>query len=284
MNFSQPQANFYSPQGQDALKALASTTHMGIGAHADDLEILAFPGIVNCFQDPKKRFSGVVVTDGAGAPRTGRFSSTPDAQLISIRQKEQRAAADLGKYASVIQLAHPSSAVRQSDRSKVVAELTQILDIARPDVLYLHNPADRHETHIAVLIACLEALRNLPASALPKEVYGCEVWGDLDWVPASHIVRLPCPEPQTLGTSLLRCFESQVEGGKRYDRAAVGRRHAQATFGNPTQPDSAEEVVLALDLRPLLQSKNSLTDFLAPTLDLFRAQTLARIEKLSSKK
>jgi LmbE family N-acetylglucosaminyl deacetylase len=284
MNFSQPQANFYAPQGQDPSNALVSTTHMGIGAHADDLEILAFPGIATCFQDPKKHFSGVVVTDGAGAPRTGRFSSTSDSELIPIRQKEQRVAADLGKYASVIQLSHPSSAVRQTDRSQVVAELTQILEIARPEVLYLHNPADRHETHIAVLLACLEALRKLPTSALPKEVYGCEVWGDLDWVPSSHIVRLPCPAPETLGTSLLRCFESQVEGGKRYDRAAVGRRHAQATFGNPTQPDFAEEVVLALDLRPLIQSKESLTDFLAPTLDLFRTQTLARIEKLSSKK
>lgn len=284
MNFSQPQANFYAPQAQDASKALASTTHMGIGAHADDLEILAFPGISACYGHAKNRFSGVVVTDGAGSPRTRPFASMSNAEMIPQRQKEQRQAADLGKYASVIQLAQPSSAVRQADRSQVVAELTQILEIARPEVLYLHNPADRHETHIAVLLACLEALRKLPASALPKEVYGCEVWGDLDWVPSAHVVRLPCPASETLGTSLLRCFESQVKGGKRYDRAAVGRRHAQATFGNPTQPDSAEEVVLALDLRPLLQGKDSLTEFLAPTLDLFRKQTLARLEALASKK
>jgi LmbE family N-acetylglucosaminyl deacetylase len=284
MNFSQTQSNFYAPQGQDPSNALASTTHMGIGAHADDLEILAFPGISACYGHAKNRFSGVVVTDGAGSPRTGPFASMSNAEMIPQRQKEQRQAADLGKYASVIQLAHPSSAVRQADRSQVVAELTQILEIARPEVLYLHNPADRHETHIAVLLACLEALRKLPPSALPKEVYGCEVWGDLDWVPSSHVVRLPCPASETLGTSLLRCFQSQVEGGKRYDRAAVGRRHAQATFGNPTQPDSAEEVVLALDLRPLLQGKDSLTEFLAPTLDLFRKQTLARLEALASKK
>ena len=284
MKFSQTQSNFYSPRGEDFPTALSSTTHLGIGAHADDLEILAFPGISACYGHAKNRFSGVVVTDGAGAPRTGAFAAMSNAEMIPQRQKEQRQAADLGKYASVIQLAHPSSAVRQADRSQVVAELTQILEIARPEVLYLHNPADRHETHIAVLLACLEALRNLPASALPKEVYGCEVWGDLDWVPSSHVVRLPCPASETLGTSLLRCFQSQVEGGKRYDRAAVGRRHAQATFGNPTQPDSAEEVVLALDLRPLLQGKDSLTEFLAPTLDLFRKQTLARLEALASKK
>jgi len=284
MKFSQTQSNFYSPRGEDLRAALSTTTHLGIGAHADDLEFLAFPGISACYGHAKNRFSGVVVTDGAGSPRTGPFASVSNAEMIPQRQKEQRQAADLGKYASVIQLAHPSSAVQQADRSQVVAELTQILEIARPEVLYLHNPADRHETHIAVLLACLEALRKLPPSALPKEVYGCEVWGDLDWVPSSHVVRLPCPASEILGTSLLRCFQSQVEGGKRYDRAAVGRRHAQATFGNPTQPDSAEEVVLALDLRPLLQGKDSLTEFLAPTLDLFRKQTLARLEALASKK
>ena len=108
-------------------------------------------------------------------------------------------------------------------------------------------------------------------------MYGCEVWGDLDWVPSSQIIHLSCAAPETLGPSLLRCFRSQVEGGKRYDRAAQGRRYAQATFANPTQPDSAQEVVLALDLRPLLQNKISPAKFLSPILDRFRAETLARL-------
>ena len=50
MKFSQPSADFYAPRGQDPLANLATTTHLGIGAHADDLEILAFPGIATCFQ------------------------------------------------------------------------------------------------------------------------------------------------------------------------------------------------------------------------------------------
>ncbi len=277
MNFSQPSADFFAPTGADPLSALSSTTHLGIGAHADDLEILAFPGIATCFQHPKNRFSGVVVTNGAGAPRSGPFAKTTDAQLIEIRKKEQRQAAELGHYASIIQLAHPSAAVLQADRSPIVADLVKILETARPQVLYLHNPADRHPTHIAVFLACLAALQKLPAAAQPTEIYGCEVWGDLDWVPASQIVSLPCVAPETLGPSLLRCFQSQVEGGKRYDRAAQGRRYAQATFANPTQPDSAQEVVLALDLRPLVQSKISPAEFLSPMLDRFRAETLARL-------
>jgi len=284
MKFFQPSADLYAPSGKDPLAGLSSTTHLGIGAHADDLEILAFPGIAACFQHPKNRFSGVVVTDGAGAPRSGPFARTLDAELIQIRRAEQRQAADLGQYASVIQLAHPSSTVRENDRSAVIGDLIQILELAQPQTLYLHNPADRHETHIAVLLACLEALQRLPVSARPKEIYGSEVWGDLDWVPSSKVVRLPCSAPENLGTSLLNCFRSQVEGGKRYDRAALGRRHAQATFGNPTQPDSEQEVVLAFDLRPLLETNLSLDSFVGSAIDLFRTQTLARIEKLAPKK
>ncbi|NBT23925.1 PIG-L family deacetylase, partial [bacterium] len=257
MKFSQPSADLYAPGGKDPWAGLSSTTHLGIGAHADDLEILAFPGIAACFQHPKNRFSGIVVTDGAGAPRSGPFAQTSDVELIQLRRAEQRRAADLGHYASVIQLAHPSPAVRQSDRSAVIGDLVKIFEAAQPQTLYLHNPADRHETHIAVLLACIEALRQLPESSRPKEIYGCEVWGDLDWVPSSHVVRLPCPAPETLGTSLLDCFQSQIAGGKRYDRAALGRRYAQATFGNPNQPDSEQEIVLALDLRPLLDTNLS---------------------------
>lgn len=280
MKFSQPSADFYAPHGQDPMANLATSTHLGIGAHADDLEILAFPGIAACHAHPTDRFSGVVVTDGAGAPRTGPFAHTTDTELIPLRRQEQKAAADLGRYASVLQLGYPSASIRQGDRSKLVADLLQIFHHAKPRVVYLHNPADRHETHLAVLLACLEALRQLPPSSLPKEIYGCEVWGDLDWVPPAHLVRLPCSAPPDFGPSLLRLFRSQVEGGKRYDLAAAGRRRAQATFGDASTPDSADEVVLALDLRPLLQPKApSLSDFVGQLIHESHTTTLARIQK-----
>ncbi|NCW27198.1 MAG: hypothetical protein EBV83_02705 [Verrucomicrobia bacterium] len=152
-----------------------------------------------------------------------------------------------------------------------------------PEVVYLHNPADRHETHLAVLSASLAALRQLPATSRPKEVYGCEVWGDLDWVPSSKIVRLPCTAPEDFGPSLLRCFRSQVEGGKRYDLASAGRRRAQATFADAYTPDQAPEVVLALDLLPLLESgAPSLAQFVSSLINEFRQQATDRIKRIGS--
>lgn len=283
MKLSQPGADLFLPKGGDLQQTLASTTHLGIGAHADDLEILALPGITACLNHPAQRFSGVVVTNGAGAPRSGPYAQTPDAELIRLRQEEQRQAAKLGQYASVIQLGFPSAEIRQGSKPNLVADLIQILQATQPRVVYLHNPADRHETHLAVLCASMAALLQLPSSSRPKEIYGCEVWGDLDWVPSSKIVRLPCTAPDDFGPSLLRCFRSQVEGGKRYDLAAVGRRRAQATFADAYSPDQATEVVLALDLHPLLESgAPSLQEFVSGLIHEFRQLTMDRIHRMST--
>jgi LmbE family N-acetylglucosaminyl deacetylase len=280
MKFSRPEASLYAPARQDPLAGLSTTTHLGIGAHADDLEILAFPGISACYRHPSHRFSGVVVTDGAGAPRSGSFAKTSDSEMVAIRREEQQRAADLGLYASVIQLGYPSQEIKKPDRSKLINDILQILTTAQPQILYLHNPVDRHETHLAVLLACIEALKQIPENSRPREIYGCEVWGDLDWVPASQILRLPCSAPQDFGPSLLRCFASQVDGGKRYDLAAQGRRRAQATFGDAYTPDQSDEVVLALDLKPLLQPEASLSNFVSSLTEEFRAQAICRTQKV----
>lgn len=282
MRFSRPDADILAPGGEDVSTALASTTHLGIGAHADDLEIMAYPGICACRGQKNLRFSGVVATDGAGAPRSGAFTKLSGLELAKTRREEQKQAAALGGYAAILQLAHPSADIRDRDRTGLVSDLLQILRAARPKVLYLHNPADRHETHVAILLACLDALRQLPADDQPAEIYGCEVWGDLDWVPEKKITRLPCPAPADFGPSLLRVFRSQLDG-KRYDLAAAGRRRAQATFADAYAPDQAEEVVLALDLKPLLRDPGfTLVEFVAGLTGEFQQQTLERIRRLES--
>jgi len=282
LKFSQPLASAHAPLAGNWLSALASTTHLGIGAHPDDLEIMAYPGICACRGQRDLHFSGVVATDGAGAPRSGSSLKLSGPDLVQVRMEEQKQAADLGGYTAILQLAHPSSEIRGSGRNALTTDLLQIFQSAKPKVLYLHNPADRHETHLAVLLACLEALRRLAPSEQPEEIYGCEVWGDLDWVPTKQVVRLPCPAPADFGPSLLRVFRSQVDG-KRYDLAAAGRRRAQATFADAYNPDQAEEVVLALDLKPLVEnSKLTLAEFASSLTGEFQKQTLERIRRLES--
>jgi len=282
VKFAQTHADLFVPGGGNLASALASTTHLGIGAHPDDLEIMAFPGICACRNQKNLRFSGVIATDGAGSPRSGSSEKLSTAELVKARREEQRNAAVLGGYATILQLAHPSSEIRGAGRNALTADLLEILKDAKPKVVYLHNPADRHETHVAVLLASLAALRQLPPTDRPAEIYGCEVWGDLDWVPAERVIRLPCPAPADFGPSLLRVFRSQVDG-KRYDLAAAGRRRAQATLADAYSADQAEEVVLALDLKPLVENpKVTLAEFVSSLTGEFQKQTLERIRRLEA--
>jgi LmbE family N-acetylglucosaminyl deacetylase len=59
-------------------EALARITHLGIGAHQDDLEFMAFHGILACFRMRDDRwFGGVTCTNGAGSSRTGPTPPSP---------------------------------------------------------------------------------------------------------------------------------------------------------------------------------------------------------------
>ena len=62
MQFHIPTADIFVPDNAAPADALARTTHLCIAAHQDDIEIMAYHGIAECFGSKDKWFSGVVVT------------------------------------------------------------------------------------------------------------------------------------------------------------------------------------------------------------------------------
>jgi LmbE family N-acetylglucosaminyl deacetylase len=254
VHFSNPKADIFVPSGDlTPEEALRRVTHLCIGAHQDDIEIMAQSGISDCLGVPGKAFAGVVVTDGAGSPRAGAFASFDDQQMLDVRRKEQRAAAQLGHYAVQIQLSHPSAAAKQSGHAGVAADLKAIFSGCSPEVVYLHSPADKHDTHIAVLLRSIETIRTMPENKRPARVLGCEVWRDLDWLPDSEKVALDSGRHPDLARKLLEVFKSQIDGGKRYDLGAIGRRTANATFHTSHAVDSGSGITWAIDLTPAVR-------------------------------
>lgn len=283
MNFSRPDADIYLPSGDpDASAALARVTHLCIGAHQDDIEIMAHDGIATCLDVPGKAFGGVVVTNGAGSPRSGPYAHLTDEQMQSVRREEQRQASRLGKYALQIQLAHPSADVKRPGHPGVASDLAAVLHSCDPEVVYLHNPADKHDTHIAVLLRCLEALRSRPAGRPVPRVLGCEVWRNLDWLLDTDKVALDVSAHPELAAALLKVFDSQVTGGKRYDLAALGRRLANATFHTSHATDKSTGLTWAIDLTPLLLNPSlSLEAYTVAAIDRLRDDVQARLARFA---
>ncbi|MDR0535053.1 MAG: PIG-L family deacetylase [Puniceicoccales bacterium] len=275
-------ADVFAPDGMAFPDALSRTTHLGICAHQDDLEFMAVHGILACFGRRDKWFSGVVVTDGAGSSRTGIYASYSDAEMAAVRPGEQRKAACVGDYAAMLQLGYTSAQAKNPGVTSVSDDIHAILKIARPEVVYLHNPADKHDTHIASFLRALDALRRLPPEDRPGKVYGCEVWRGLDWLCDSDKQVHDVSAFANLQAALNGVFDSQITGGKRYDLAVIGRRMANATFFDSHSSDKATHLQWAMDLTPLVQDETlDVTEYTLDFVQRLAGDIKARLAKLS---
>ena len=271
MELTNPDADVFVPDGTAVAVALARTTHLAIGAHQDDLEFMALHGILECFGRSDRWFTGVTMTNGSGSARSGPYGRFSDEEMTRVRVAEQRKAAVVGEYGCQIQLMFPSAVVKDGRMRAPVSDLRRVLEGTRPDVVYLHNPADKHDTHVACLLRSLDVLRALPDDRRPTMVYGCEIWRDLDWLMDSDKRLLPVDDRPNLADALSGVFDSQIVGGKRYDLAVQGRRRAHATFLESHEVDVHDLVTYAMDLTALVAD---------PTLDVaeFTLEFLRRTE------
>lgn len=252
MKLHQPNAEVFFPDSKPEAEALQRVTHLGIGAHQDDLEFMAFHGILECFAKSDQWFGGVTCTNGAGSSRSGVYASYTDEEMQAVRRKEQNTAAVIGEYGVMIQLDHPSSKVKSSSDPDLKNDLLEILKATQPEVVYTHNPADKHDTHIGVTIAALQAMRELSVDQRPKKVIGCEVWRALDWLDDSEKVLMDVSGRDNLAAAINGVFDSQIAGGKRYDLATMGRRSANATFFDSHSTDDSSQLIFGMDLTPLV--------------------------------
>lgn len=259
-------------------EAMARTTHLAIGAHQDDLEIMAYEGIAHCYETEDRWFSGIVATDGRGSSRVGPYADLSDEQMRTIRREEQRKAAAMGKFGLQIQLDYTSSELKGAGKEHAIEDLVRILMAMKPEVVYLHHPADKHDSHVALLVCCIEALRRVAPVYIPARVLGCEVWRNLDWLPDSEKVAMDCSAYPELAEALLSVFDSQISGGKAYDKATLGRRFANATFNNSHGSDSCTSIAWALDLKPLIEDSSlAICTFIQSKIDLLSADVAHRL-------
>jgi LmbE family N-acetylglucosaminyl deacetylase len=280
MKLTSPAADVFVPDGRPVMAALARTTHLCLAAHQDDIEIMAYHGIAECHGRKDRWFTGVVLTDGSGSPRAGKFKNYSDEEMKAVRRQEQRRAAKLGRYSAAIQLAHPSTAVKSRKSAVVRDDLAAILAACPAKIVYLHNPADKHDTHVAGFMRCLEALRAMPKNRRPRQVYGCEVWRNLDWLVDRDKLLLDDSANPKLAAKLIGLFQSQIAGGKRYDLAIAGRRLANATFHTSHATDQAAAITWAMDLTPLVHDpKLSVEKFTVAHIDRLRADVAARLKR-----
>jgi LmbE family N-acetylglucosaminyl deacetylase len=279
MKLSQPGAETFVPDQVPLADALSRTTHLGIGAHHDDVEVMAAHGILACFARADLWFTGVVVSDGAGSARDFEYRAHSDAKMKSVRRAEQKKAAYVGEYGVQLLLDHPSSAVKNPAHPAVLTDLREILEATGPELVYTHNLADKHDTHVAVALRVIAACRELEPARRPQRLIGCEVWRDLDWLCDRDKFQMPVDRHENLQNALIGVFDSQIAGGKRYDLATLGRRKAHATYSDSHGTDQHSGLILGMDLTPLMHAGDPLAH-IAELMRHFEDEVSARLQRL----
>ena len=159
----------YIPDGTQEQAAISRTTHLAISAHQDDIEFMAYAPIAECFGNQDKWFGAIVVTDGAGSPRSGLYADYTDEQMKKVRIVEQKKAACVGEYGFLAMLSHPSKEVKDAGNPKIVEELADLIRRAKPKYLYTHNLADKHETHVATALQGDCGIAHAQARGAPRK-------------------------------------------------------------------------------------------------------------------
>jgi LmbE family N-acetylglucosaminyl deacetylase len=281
MKFHLETAKIFIPDDHPVEAALSRTTHLAIAAHQDDIEIMATTPILACFQKNDRWFTGVVVTDGRGSPRDGLYKDYSDEEMRRVRIKEQFKAAVVGEYAAQILLDYPSRTIKDKTMPEPTADLLKLLKATRTKVVYTHNLADKHDTHVAVSIRVIEAIRMLPEAERPDALYGCEVWRDLDWMQDDDKVPFDLSSHESLQAALLGVFDSQIAGGKRYDLASMGRRRANATYFQSHGVDTSLGLTYGMDLTPLIHNPQmDIGEFVQAFIHRFATDVAERINRL----
>jgi LmbE family N-acetylglucosaminyl deacetylase len=281
MKFHLATSEIFVPDNLPAEEALARTTHMAISAHQDDLEIMAAQPIIDCFQQEDKWFTGVVLTDGRGSPRDNLYKDFTDEEMRLVRFKEQRKASIVGEYAAQVMLDYPSKIVKDSSRHEPVEDLALLLRTARPQTVFTHNLADKHDTHVSTALRAISAIRSLPEEERPAKLYGCEVWRSLDWLLDSDKVAMNLSEHENLQEALLGVFDSQIAGGKRYDLASMGRRRANATYFETHGVDLMSGISYAMDMTSLITAVDvAPQDFVKELIQHFAQDVTERLRRI----
>jgi LmbE family N-acetylglucosaminyl deacetylase len=281
MKLNRKTSEIFVPDGVAVDAALARTTHMATAAHQDDIEIMAMDGVMAGFGQSGQWFLGVVVTDGAGSPRDGLYARYSDMEMRGVRRVEQKKAAYVGEYGAAAFLDYPSSAVKSATDPGPRQDLEALFGAARPEIVYTHNLADKHDTHVAVALRTIAAIRALPEAARPKKLYGCEVWRDLDWMTDSDKIVFQLDGHENLAAALLGVFDSQIAGGKRYDLATLARRRAHATYHQSHAVDTAQMISFGMDLTPLIADAGlDPGEFVQEHIRRFSIEVSARVAKL----
>lgn len=178
-------------------------------------------------------------------------------------------------------LNYKSKDVKNKNNKNILGDIKTIIEYTKPDIVYTHSLTDRHQTHVATAIRVIEAFREIDIGIRPKKLYGCEVWGSLDWLGQEDKVVFDVSNNVNISQALVGVFNSQICDDKRYDIATIARREANATFSKIATEKGAKFVNYAMDMTNIIGASNKeILNYLDYQIENFKRKSHYNVTKL----
>jgi LmbE family N-acetylglucosaminyl deacetylase len=137
-----------------------------IGAHPDDLEILAGGTIAKCVQRGDRVTMAVATNGNVGSPTLSRE------EIAAVREKEARAAAKTLGAVDFIWIGENDEWLMETERTRL--KFVDVIRQAKADLVVSHNGVDYHPDHLtcgklALNARILSAVRLIESNHPPLE-------------------------------------------------------------------------------------------------------------------
>lgn len=257
------------------LKNPNTTNLLAIGAHHDDIEVMAMDGILKAYGSKKYSFYACVLSDGVNCVKSGKYAELTDKEMIETRNQEQTRASQIGEYADLKMLKYSQEDIENDEKGKIVKEIRQMILDIKPDIVYTHNIFDKSPMHKMTCKRVIEAILGLEEEDRPRLVYGCEIFRSLDWLPDKYKVVFDLSENKELQSRLIGVYDTRAEQARNYNKAIVGRKIAHAIFGTQNTDIEEEKLIwYGINLTPVIAKNIDLKDYCTRILSDYNKEML----------
>jgi LmbE family N-acetylglucosaminyl deacetylase len=191
---------------------------LAVGAHPDDLEILC-AGTLAKYASSGVQVVMAVATDGSA----GHMVIPPD-ELARVRRAEAHSAAEkIG--AEFLWMGYTDELLFEDIQTRL--RVVYMIRVARPDVIFSHDPHDYHPDHrvLSRLVFDASFLAGVPYVRTEHEahpgvqaLYYFDVLAGADFMPTEYV---DITETYAIKRDMLACHQSQVTWLKDHDNIDV---------------------------------------------------------------
>ena len=150
-----------------------------IAAHPDD-EIIGCGGTLLKLQKQKYEINLVFISDGVRGRMSKKTDELQIVNKIKLREEKARMVAKKLNVKNIFFLNYPNLQLHNSDKLEIVKKLIDILNIIKPDTVFIHSNKDLNPDHRIGNECSITALRPT-LKKNPSSIYAFEIPSSTDW-------------------------------------------------------------------------------------------------------